>query len=288
MDKPEQDLRRAKEWVRATIAGAVGTTPPTVKSRVPIKPLPADIAAKVQARAQAGLDPVGSDSPSSGTMRRVVVPSAVLALLDAVLLVIALVAGNGVLAVVAAVLLIVFAAVAVLGRRATSGDSLRLTAADRLAIAGAGRWTSSQAWSGPVASTQECALVVAAARAAQRVVSSPQWASGELVRNGVTVAIGPELDQVDAYAFELASHRYREFPGGLPGTPISTPELDDAWERTLTRVAALTAYADTLDGLADRRTAAVNQPGQTIDATLELSDRDALLFLLSASIYDVN
>ena len=288
MDKPAQDLRRAKATVQATIAGAIGTTPPAVTSSTPIRGLPQDIVAKAQRRAQAGYNPVGTDSPSAVTMRKVVWPSAALAVLDAVLLVVALVSGSTVLAVVAVVLLVVFAGAAIVGRRTAARDDLRLTALERVAIARAGRWTSSQKWVGPIASTPECALIVAAAQAAQRIVSSAPWQSGELARSGVPLAVGPELDQVDANAFELASHRYPTFPGGLPGAPLHTPELDDAWEKTLTRVAALTAYADTLDGRLAAEDAALTQPGQVTDAQLRADDVDLLAFYLSPAIYDVN
>lgn len=293
MDKPSpaDGLLRAKQAVLATIAGATGLTPPSIKARTPIKPLPPGTGGRIAARVQAGLDPLGTNYPRSATSRRVVLPSAGLAVLDVVAFGIALAAGETVLAVVAAVLFVVLAGVALAGRRYVGGDPLRLTARDRLAFVNAGRWSSVQQWTGPIAFTRECALMVAAARAGQRVVASSSWSSGRLADSGVQLALAAELDQVDAGAFAIASRRYPDYPGGLPGTPVTSAELDGAWDKLLTRVAALTAYADTLDGVAGHQAAAPRQGGQVDDVTLDgagQGDVAALAFFLSASIYDVD
>ncbi|MGI8679001.1 MAG: hypothetical protein ACR2LX_10010 [Jatrophihabitans sp.] len=307
-DSAAQDLRRAKESVRATIADAIGTTPPQVRSRTPIKPLPSDVAAKTVARTRAGLHPLpndpsgtnpsganprgsepydyepfdykpfdsdahGTNAQSSATIRKTVLPSAVLALLDAVLLIVALASGSTVLAVVAAALFAVFAGAALAARRSGAGNGLRLSGRDRRAIVEACRWTSSQQWTGPVASTQERALVVAAARAAQRIVRSRPWRSGELNRHGVPLAVAAELDQVDTFAFELATRH------GQNSSDVLSAELADAWDKALTRVAALTAYADTLAGFAAHETAVPGRPEP---------DYSVLAFFLSAAIYDVH
>lgn len=275
-EEPARELLRAKQSVRAALADAGGMTPPSVRSRTPIKALPPDLAAAVQARAQRGLDPLGTDSPGGSVISRVVLPSAVLAVLDAILLILALTSGSTALAVVAGVLLVLFTAVALAGRRAAAADQSRLTARDRIAVADAGRWSSGQQWSGALASTPECALVVAAARAAARIVASPAWTSGALARDGVTLAVGAELDQLDATAFALASWRRGQ-------DTATAHELDDAWEMTLTRVAALTAYADTLDAPLTAPVPAGQQHGPALGP----AQRDALAFFLSPVIYDV-
>lgn len=288
---PADELLWAKQSVLATVAGAAGTTPASIKARAPIRPLPADTAARITARVQAGLEPLGSSFPRSATFHRVVLPSALLAVLDALAFVVALAAGQAVLAVVAAVLFVVLACVALAGQRYVRGDPLRLTARDRLGVVNAGRWSSDQRWAGPIASTRECALVVAAARAGQRIVGSTSWTSGQLANSGVQLALAAELDQLDAEAFAIASRRYRDFPGGLPGTPVASSELDRAWDKLVTRVAALTGYADTLDGLDRYQDAALRQGGPVDDATLlgpGQRDVEALAFFLSASIYDLD
>src|SRR3954453_2698331 len=88
-------------------------------------------------------------APPTAPGRRVVGPSAALAGLDAVGVIVAIITGHVVLAVLAGVLLVPLAGLAVLGARyrsRTSGN--RLTIADRAHIASASKWRSRQDWTG--------------------------------------------------------------------------------------------------------------------------------------------
>lgn len=263
---PEQRLARARSELRTALASPAGTPPQAIKARTPIKALPQDLTTKAQARVAAGFDPLGTRYPRGIVFTRVVVPSTVLALVDLVLLVAAIVADSSVLATVSAVLFAVFGGIALASRHFVASDPLRLSARDRLAVVEAGRWRTSQDWSGPLVTGPESALAGAAARAGSRIVASPAWTSGQLASTGVVLALGAELDQVDAAAFTIATAR-----AGSSGT-LTAAEADDAWPRMVTRVAALTAYADTVAELGD--------------APLDQPDVETLAFFLSGAIYE--
>jgi hypothetical protein len=128
--------------------------------------------------------------------------------------------------------------VAVLGARFAAGDPLRLTAADRRAITQACRWQSTQEWTGPLAHCEERGLVIAAARAAERIADSPAWRSGRIDEQRVRLDLHAELDQIDEQAHRVAAAR-REHGG-------TAPVIEAAWETALNRVSALTAYAHQL------------------------------------------
>ena len=263
--EPAERLRQARDTVRASLDADRSGPPPPVTATVPIRPLPDEVGAKIVARAEAGLVPAGSTSPRSPLLKRVVLPSATLALLDAVLLVVAAVQGATVLAIVAAVLLVAFATAAVVAVRYVRADPLLLDPGDHAAIAAAGRWTSDQPWPAD-ASGPEVALVATAAEAAQRVVSHPAWLSGLLARGGVQLSLGSELDLLDRQAHGVAV-------GGGPDAD------EETWTLLVTRVAALTAYAATLDDL--------DSPLDSREATPLAQDVERLAFFLSASIYEV-
>jgi hypothetical protein len=123
-------------------------------------------------------------------------------------------------------------------------DANRLTAGDRLAIAGASRWRSKQRWT---ASGRERGLVIAATRAAARITASPAWRSGRLDEQRVRLDLAAELDQIDEQAHRIAAART------ATGPVTADPAVDRAWEAAVDRVAALTAYANELDGYAQRR-----------------------------------
>lgn len=124
-------------------------------------------------------------------------------------------------------------------------DPLRLTLAERRTIAAASRWDSKQQWTGPLAIGQERGLVIAAAREAERITRSPRWNSGALVEQRIRLDLGVELDQIDEQAHRIAIARQQQQAAGpAPDATI----IDSAWESTVDRVAALCAYADTLDG----------------------------------------
>lgn len=274
---PPPDLTHERAQVLAIIAGSPMAKPPHVEAATPLRPLVPELEAKLANRA----DPA---APPADVRRRVVVPSALLAGLDAIGVVVALATGHVVLAVVAAVLLVPLATLAVLGARAGQ-DPTRLTVGDRRAIAAASRWQSRQSWTGPVASGRERGLVIAAAQAAQRIAGSPAWRSGRLDEQRVRLDLAAELDQIDEQAHRIATARAGTGPVG----PGIDPAADAAWDAAVDRVAALTAYANELDGYAQRRREELARQGDPVRDTdlLAGSARDELAFehLLALTLF---
>jgi hypothetical protein len=80
--------------------------------------------------------------------------------------------------------------------------------------------------------------VLAAVGAVERIAAGPAWP----VEHGARPDLRLELTQIDEQAHRLALAR----PAGA--APTGT-----AWDALLTRVAALTAYADELEAVAARR-----------------------------------
>ncbi|HVU92572.1 MAG TPA: hypothetical protein VHC23_10080, partial [Jatrophihabitans sp.] len=97
------------------------------------------------------------------------------------------------------------------------------------------------------ASGRERGLVIAATRAAARITASPSWRSGRLDEQRVRLDLAAELDQIDEQAHRIAAART------ATGPVTADPAVDRAWEAAVDRVAALTAYANELDGYAQRR-----------------------------------
>jgi len=225
------DLTRAREDVLARIAGSGMSQDPHLEAAAPLRTLPPELEAKL-----AGGAPLDVD-----LRRRVVGPSAALAALDAVAVAVAIATGHAVLAIVAGVLLVLLAALAVLGAR--HGGN-RLSIADRARIAAASKWRSRQDWSGPLGTGDERGLVIAAVNAVARIAATPGWRSGRLDEQRVRLDLATELDQIDDQAHRIAAARV----AGQTGDAVKT-----AWNAALDRVAALTAYADELDGSAQRQ-----------------------------------
>ncbi|HEV7205736.1 MAG TPA: hypothetical protein VGN18_14095 [Jatrophihabitans sp.] len=276
----EQKLQRARDEVLATVAGSAGSPQQlTLNAPGPLRPVSPELTTKLIARG--GADPVKP---------RVTAASAV-AVLDAILLVIALVTGHWVLAIVAGVLLVLLGGAALAARRATPGP--RLNPAELRAIRVASRWRSEQAWSGPLVHTRERGLVVAAIRAVERIIASPGWRSGRLDEHRVRIDVAIELDQVDAQCFRVASARYEGETGGLPIERPADPVVEQAWDAVVTRVAALHCYADSLDGLGEARAQAVANPvrdadllGGSFQDELATQNLAALTFFYTATLFD--
>jgi hypothetical protein len=233
------DLTRARQDVLALIAGSALGRHPHLEAAAPLRSLPPQLEAKLAA---------GPASPAD-LGRRVVGPSAGLAVLDAVAVAVAIGTGHVVLAIVAAVLFVPLAVLAVLGTR--YGNSL--TVADRTRVMAASRWRSRQKWDGPVGLGRERGLVIAAVAAAARIAASPGWRSGRLDEQRVRLDLATELDQIDDQAHRIAVARVAG-----AGDPAAE---ETAWAAVLDRVAALTAYADELDGSAQRQRAAAAAAG---------------------------
>lgn len=261
---PEPDLSDAKASVLATIAGsALSMRPPTVQAAAPLRALPASLEAKLAARTAAGLTPTGPDHPRGRVWQRVVLPSASLAAIDAVGAGVLAASDHVVFATIAGVLFVPMAALAGSAARFASRDPLRLTAGDHRAITNASRWESHQVWTGPLSSSAERGLVVAATYAAGRIARSKTWRSGRIDDQRLQLDLASELDQIDDQAHRIASARHEHAPGVPPAQGTSTV-VESAWEATLTRVAALTAYADQLDGADTRRMQEMTRLGDPV------------------------
>jgi hypothetical protein len=296
---PAEELQLARDTVMAHIHGAPGSIqPPTVQAAAPLRALSAPLEAKLANRAGAGYAPYGVDHPRGRVWQRVVLPSGSLAALDGVGAGVAAADGHPVLAIGAGVLFVPLAVLAAAATRWGSRDPLRLTTLERREITKASRWESRQLWTGPLAFCQERGLVVAATRAAERIARSPAWRSGRLDEHRVRLDVGNELDQIDEQAFRIASARYEGSTGGLPVEGPGDPVVDQAWEAALTRVAALTCYAESLDGLARQQAverARLGDPvrdsdlmaGLTMDE-IAVEDITALTYFLGAAIWTGN
>lgn len=275
-----QKLDRARDEVLAAVAGSAGSQQQlALNAPGPLRPLSPELTTKLIARG--GPDPV----------KPRVTPAALVTVVDAVLLVVALVTGHVVLAIVAAGLLVLIGAAALAARRQTPGP--RLSPAELNAIRVASRWRSQQAWTGPLAHTRERALVVAAIRAVERIIASPAWRSGRLDEHRVRIDVAIELDQVDAQCFRVAAARYEGSSGGLPLERPADPVVEQAWQTVVTRVAALTCYADSLDGLAESRARSLADPvrdadllGGSFQDELAAQNLAALTFFYTATMFD--
>ena len=248
------DLTRPRATVLAAIAGSAMSQSPQVRADFPLRPVSPEIEAKLEARAQRDRLPAPAGGRPPTDLAKIVVPCALLAVLDAVAVVIALATGHNVLAVVAGILFVPLAALAVIGAGLMRRDPLQLTPADRRAMNAASRWDAKQAWTGPLATSSERGLVIAAARVAERIARSPGWRSDALSEHRLRLDLAAELDQIDDQAHRIAVARQQPAGG-------ADPVVEQAWESTVDRVAALTAYADNLDGLAAAQTAAINRLG---------------------------
>lgn len=209
----------------------------------PLDTLPPDLVALIVNRVNAGATAFGTDQPRAPIIWRVVVPSIVLAVLDAAGLVAAAITGRYVLAVVAAVLLVVLSYLARAGVRFVREDPLRVTGEQRARVGEARHWNSSQTWTDEQRSGSWCRLVASAAAATVRIAGSDAWTWVALSDQRSQTQLAQLLDVLDAEAIALARSGQ--------DVPASTSE-DDAGARLLTRVAALHSYADALDDVVRR------------------------------------
>ena len=248
-EKP--DLTRPRAVVLAAIAGSAlsqsGT--PHVRANAPLRPL----APAAEARLAARNLPAAGGRPTPDLGKAFAVCS-LLAALDVVVVIIAIATGHTVFAIVAGILFLLLAAFALAARSAMRRDPAQVPPPDRRAIHAASRWDSKQSWTGPLATSSERGLVVAATQAAERIARSPGWTSGALADHRIQVDLVFELDQIDDQAHRIAVARQQQ-----PGT--TDPVLDQAWDAAVDRVAALTAYADNIDGLAKSQQDAINRLG---------------------------
>jgi hypothetical protein len=229
-------------------AGAVAPTlrPLTLNARQPLCQVSAPLAAKLDARLQAGYAAEGNDYPTSRTWSRVVVPAIAVAAVDVPVVVI-----TGVLAAfhvdwtwfwfIASVLVFVGSVgVAVVRSIAPLRDPLRLTTDDRRELNQSRSWQSRQPWMGPRSASAEFRLVAVAHRAVQQLADSPAWASRFLSEHRLRLNLIQELDAIDYQACQLAV--LREANG-------DAADLNPAWASLVDRVARLRHYRDRVIGL---------------------------------------
>lgn len=257
----ELDLKAARAKVLATIAGSpMSREPPNARAVAPLRPLSPELEAKLAARDDPGRLPSGVATERARSLRRVVVPCAVLAVIDATGVVIGLVSGHYLLAVVAGLLFVPLAALAVIGGGLLRHDQGRLTPAEGRAVAAASRWDTNQQWTGPLAYCTERGVVIAAAREAERIARNPRWRAGTFGEPRIRLNLAAELDQIDNQAHRIAVARHGQGAGPATDTAV----VESAWDATVNRVAALVAYADNLDGLTARSAAAIPGGGDPV------------------------
>jgi hypothetical protein len=126
--------------------------------------------------------------------------------------------------------------------RATVLDTVRRSLAEgglplRPADMGMRGWRSQPGWLGPLAQTEERALVFVAVDVVRRVATSPAWQS--LDDHRVRLDPANELAEIDRRAYELAVLR-RQL-----GDRRDTV-LEGSWTALVDRVAALAIYAERL------------------------------------------
>lgn len=126
--------------------------------------------------------------------------------------------------------------------RATVLDSVRRSLAEgglplRPADTGMRGWRSQPGWLGPLAQTEERALVFVAVDVIRRVATSPAWRT--LDEHRIRLDPATELAEIDLRAYELAVLRRQ-----LGDRRDSV--LDGSWTALVDRVAALSIYAERL------------------------------------------
>lgn len=177
------------------------------------------------------------DDQSRQAVVKIAAVAAVIGAVGLVVLVLGVVTGDVGLIVIGAGETLIFGGGGIALYRYAQLDPLRLTPAQARQLEDSRRWT-------PPAGSDD-ALLATATIAAQRIVDSPAWHTGVLADAGVLIPLGPALD-----AIALA---------------------DDT---QLTRVAALTAYADSVETLRGGA------------AELDAGRVEVLAFLLSSAIHD--
>ena len=135
----------------ADVLGQMAATPApvpdlTLEAATPLRTLPPELVALIVGRVQAGVTAFGDDHPRAAITNRIVVPSTVLAVLDAVGLIAAVFTGHAVLALVAALLLLVLAYLALAGVRFVRADPLRVTPEQLAYVEALKTWSSHLEW----------------------------------------------------------------------------------------------------------------------------------------------
>jgi hypothetical protein len=250
----DADARREVLAEAAARTAPASLRPASLLSTGPLRPLPAAVQAKMDARTRAGLEPAGAEHPRREAGQWVVVPI-VTGTVAAVVLIVAEVISHTTLAIVAG-LVLAASVVAGVGLRVwVQADPLRWHHHERRAITDTGHWESRQTWIGAVHDAPERALVSVAADQVARIAASPAWSSPYLDAHRTRFDLLTELDQIDAQA-HLAASAHTSRP--------ADPSTDPSYLAVVDRVAALRGYAQALDLLNARLSASA----ASVDASL--------------------
>jgi hypothetical protein len=250
----DADARREVLAEAAARSGSASLRPASLLSGGPLRPLPAAVQSKLDARTRAGLEPAGADHPRREAGQWVVLP-VVTGAAAAVVLIVAEVISHTTLAIVAGIVLAA-SVVAGVGLRAwVQADPFRWRHHERRAITDTGHWESRQTWIGAVHDAPERALVGVAADQVARIAANPAWSSPYLDAHRTRFDLLTELDQIDAQAYLAAS--------GHTARPAD-PSTDPSYLAVVDRVAALRGYAQALDVLNARLAASA----ASVDASL--------------------
>jgi hypothetical protein len=249
----DTDLAAARAEVVAEIDArtggvAPGLRPLTLNTRHPLYQPSAALAAKIDARVQAGYEAESDKYPTSGDWTRVWWAIGIGSVdIPAVAVTGILVAFSVHLAwwfFIASLIVLVGATVAaVLLSQRPIHDPLRLSTDERRELNQARSWQSRQAWMGPRASTPEYRLYQVAHETVKRLADSPAWGSRFLDEHRLRLNLAQELDGIDYQACQLAV--LRETRGNQ--APDATHA--EAWSTLLDRVARLRHYADGVHAL---------------------------------------
>ncbi len=213
--------------------------PISVISASPLRPLPAKSAAKLRARALAGLEPAGADHPRREAWQWTVVP-AVTGLASGVTLIVGLLFSHDSLALISGLIL---AASVVAGAALSAwilADPLRLRHDERRTLTSALVWESRQSWIGAIHDAPERALVGLAAELVTEIAASPAWNSAYLDAHRSRFDLITELNQIDAQASQCATVRTAR---------PNEAGAEAAYLTLVDRVAALQGYARALNEL---------------------------------------
>jgi hypothetical protein len=251
--------------------------PPAVVGTVALREPSAAVAARLQARRDAGLDPEGLGYPSMRLWVLVVLPAAVLAALCLVALIVSGTAVWGVAGAAAA--LTAGAATGYLVR-----DGLRMTSGERRELVANRSWHSDQPWSGALAQTPERRLVAQAQDAVALLVGAPAWASSAFEEHRLRLDLKAELGEIDRQAFQLAATSVDD--RGPVTAPARTQSPDQGPPSAAAHASARAALARRVDALSAYARAVAALPSDSAPALTQANDGDQLHRALTATVRD--
>jgi len=211
--------------------------PVSVLSPSPLRPLPAKAAARLSARARAGLEPVGADHPRRETWQLETVPVAV-GTGGLIAMIIGFAISHHLLELIGALVLTVCVVLVVTMSAWIMSDPLRLRHDERRALTNASLWESRQPWVGAVVAAPERGLVGLGCDLVAQISASPAWNSAYLDAHRSQLDLTNELDQLDAQAYQSATAR---------ATRPADPAGEATYAEVVDRVVSLRDYARALD-----------------------------------------